>query len=282
MRRLFSWGLILLCVVYLVGCSTIIKSLEEVVEQEDSEATQPAKKLGQAEDLLEQMKKEMEKMAGYSWESQGQQQMNMVEGTATTAFQYGMDFLDNSHYMIDIEVKVSAGRINNVMEMEVIRDGDQVYFYEPILKKWERTREVPEEMTGLMGMEYFDPVELVSLLSPHANQIMVAEEGQHWKLTLELQEHKEITPFMKYAIENFQRNKDVKANDITFSDLKMTMLINKSNHQLSQVEQSLKVNMPMTSGDNLDISQNWTNKFKGEVKELTIPDEAKNAPFVEE
>lgn len=282
MKRFFSWGLILLCVVLLAGCSTLVKNLEEAVEQDQSKGAKPAKKLNQAEDLLEQMKKEMEKMTGYSWDSQGEQQMKFTEGTATTTFQYGIDYLDSSHYMMDIEAKVISGRLNNVVEMKVIRDGDNVYFYEPFLKKWARTREVPEEMTGMMGMEYFDPEELVTLLSSHASQITVQEEGQHWKLALELQDHKEITPFMEYAIENYQRNNDVKANEITFSDLNMTVLINKSDHQLSQIEQSLKVKIPTNSGDNLNVSQSWTNNFKGEVKELTIPEEAKNAPFAEE
>ena len=61
----------------------------------------------------------------------------------------------------------------------------------------------------------------------------------------------------------------------------MILAIDKANNQLTQVKQSVQTMMPFDSDSTVNLSQSWTNSFKGEVKELTIPEAAKNAPLVE-
>ena len=177
---------------------------------------------------------------------------------------------------------MEAGNQRNTIDFKMIQDEDIAYFHEPFLDKWMKSEEIPEEIDTVMGMEYFDPAELIKMVSPYAEKLTVDEKNDHWQLTLNLEDHQEIEPLMEFAIENYKQDDQVNVDEIVFSDLEMVFMINKADKQLIQVEQSIQIKMSTTSGDTVNLSQSWTNSFEGEVKELTIPEAAKNAPLIEE
>lgn len=102
------------------------------------------------------------------------------------------------------------------------------------------------------------------------------------RLTLRLENHDDIQPFMQYAVDNWREDDKVKAEEVTFSDLELILTIDDSTQRLTQIEKNVKVVLPFVDGVSTDLSQTFTSKMTGEVDEIMIPEEAKNAPLVDE
>lgn len=136
----------------------------------------------------------------------------------------------------------------------------------------------------MMGLEkqYTDAVEVLEMVGARAKDLSMNQAEGVRRLTLRLENHDDIQPFMQYAVDNWREDDKVKAEEVTFSDLELILTIDDSTQRLTQIEKNVKVVLPFVDGVSTDLSQTFTSKMTGEVDEIMIPEEAKNAPLVDE
>lgn len=278
MKNYFRIGMMSLSLLLLPGCALFAdKAAESVETKEEKKET--------AMDLLNESKEEMRQMKGYRWDFRAKQQMeipgeskdpiNTLTGT--------MEFLDENRHATEMDMKVDAGDLQERMQVKVIWDGNTNYIQNKEDGRWIRQPESVSEVLGGNHSGYMDAEKVLDQVLTHGEGDVTMEKGEGVrKLTLKLDNHKQIEPFVEYAMKNFRNDDKVKAEGVTFSDFKLELSFDESTKRLTQINQDTKLSIPFIDGVTTEVDQSFAMKLMGEVKEIPIPEEAKNAIQVNE
>ncbi|GGA53676.1 hypothetical protein GCM10007416_28520 [Kroppenstedtia guangzhouensis] len=286
MKSGFRMGIILLSFWLLTGCSLITSGFTAGDEGTSTGEKVMKKKEKTAAEILEESKQAMEKMAGYRWELSGEQRMDIPgeSENGLTAFSGSVDYQESTRYAADFEVKIEFSNQRHHTMLKMIVDGETAYLQDKARGDWLRKEGSAEEIHSMMGLEkqYTDAVEVLEMVGARAKDLSMNQAEGVRRLTLRLENHDDIQPFMQYAVDNWREDDKVKAEEVTFSDLELILTIDDSTQRLTQIEKNVKVVLPFVDGVSTDLSQTFTSKMTGEVDEIMIPEEAKNAPLVDE
>lgn len=286
MKIWFRMGIIILSILLISGCSLIAGGFDEGGGGESSDGKTDIKKEKTVEEVLEESKKVMDQMSGYRWELSGKQEMKIPDESedGETTFSGSVDYLETSHYASEIDLKIESSSQSHHTQLKMIVDGETVYLQDKTTGDWVRQQGSAEEIRSMAGLEkqYVDAVEVMDMVFPHSKDLTMEKGDGVRRLTLRLKDHEEIAPFMQFAIEAWEDDDKVKANEVSFSDLELILTVDESNKKLTEVEQRVQVVLPFIDGVSMDVSQNFTSKMTGEVSEISIPEEAKSAPFISE
>ncbi|MEK4800003.1 DUF6612 family protein [Thermoactinomyces sp. FSL K6-2592] len=280
--RLFSFVFLL---IFTSACS--INFNADSANQQNAQQP-PAEQLS-AQDVLKKSLEEMQKLKGYKWQVTANQNIKASEPGigATTTINAGIDYLDEMNFRSDMQISTefSQDQSRENLSWEIIAKDNTVYIRDGVNNKWAKAKMTPEMVEHFIGLdqEYSNPDFILKQVITDANAVNMTEQNDSYVVELTLNDPNKIKPYMEYALRNWQKDADVKHDQIQFNSFKLTLHISKADHKLNKVEQNVQVHVPLNIDPNasIDFDQKMNFDFRGEVTSITVPSDAQSAPEVD-
>jgi hypothetical protein len=255
---------------------------------DQSAQQQPVAQQPSAQDVLKQSLEEMKKLKGYKWQVTATQDIKASEPGigATTTINAGIDYLDEMNFRSNMQISAeySQDKTRENIAWEIIAKDNMVYIRDGVNNKWAKAKMTPEMIEHFMGLdqEYSNPEFILKQVITDQNAVNMSEQNGDYVLELTLNDPQKVKPYMDYALRNWEKDSDVKHDQVRFNTFKLTLHINKNDHKLDKIEQNVQAHVPLNVAPNaaIDMDQKMTLTFQGEVTDVTVPAEASSAPEV--
>jgi hypothetical protein len=280
--RLFSFVFLL---IFTSACS--INFNADSANQQNAQQP-PAEQLS-AQDVLKKSAEEMKKIKGYKWKVTAKQDIKAPEAGAhaTQEVDADVDYINEMTFRSNFQIKAEYGQTRENIAMEMIGKDQMIYLKDGYTNQWIKTKMTPELTERFLGMdqEYSNPQFILDKMLIDVKDVKLSDndQGNVYVLELTLNDPNKIKPYMEYALRNWQKDADVKHDQIQFNSFKLTLHISKADHKLNKVEQNVQVHVPLNIDPNasIDFDQKMNFDFRGEVTSITVPSDAQSAPEVD-
>ena len=254
----------------------------------DQNAQQQPAEQPNAQDVLKKSLEEMQKLKGYKWQVTANQNIKASEPGigATTTINAGIDYLDEVNFRSDMQISTdfTQDQTRENMAWEIIAKDNMVYIKDGYNNKWVKAKMTSEMVEHFIGLdqEYSNPEFILKQVITDQNAVNMSEQNGDYVLELTLNDPQKVKPYMDYALRNWEKDSDVKHDQVRFNTFKLTLHINKNDHKLDKIEQNVQAHVPLNVAPNaaIDMDQKMTLTFQGEVTDVTVPAEASSAPEV--
>jgi hypothetical protein len=275
---------IALFVVFASGCTINLNNNSTSADQNEQSAEQNGQKLD-AQSVLNKSMAEMGKLKGYKWQMTENQDLATSKSgvNAKTKVNAQLDYISKTLFHANLELEAQVGDLNrNNTSLELYAKDQMLYAKDGYSNKWVKTNMASDLTKNTLGLyqEYPNPKYTLEKVLNEVKDAKMTEQSDAYVIELTLNDSNRIRPFMKYALENWENDPQVVKDQITFNSFKITLQIDKKTFQLNKIEENLRVGIPLTFGETVNIDQNTVWDFKGEVSDITIPTEVESAQEV--
>ncbi len=259
----------------LSGCTIIAENNKQTTEKLD------------AQSVLKKSVEEMKTLKGYKWQTTAQQNVKASEPGvyANTKVNGNVDYINEVTFRADLGM--SADFYDNTREnisYELVAKDQMVYIKDGYTNQWVKTKMTPDMLELFLGLdqEYSNPQFLLEKMLIDVKDVNMTEQSDSYILELTLIDPNRIKPYMEYALRNWEKDPSVKYDQVKFNAFKITLHINREDFTLNNVEQDVKINIPVTVAPeaSINLDQKMSLDFKGEVTNITVPSEAESAQEV--